>query len=148
MFSAAIVLRYKMPKKERPFALGKKTNAWMWIIAGLGFCGALLAFVLSFVPPSQIDTGNNTTWFTILVIGCVIFVAIPFIIYAMRKPSWKDPNAVFQPFHWEIPSETQTATVSASIPVNPVSQPNQAPNVPKPQQPGTNMPTPENNTTV
>ena len=26
---------------------------------------------------------------------------IPFVIYAMRKPSWKDPNAEFAPFHWE-----------------------------------------------
>ena len=144
MFSGAIVLRYKMPKKERPFALGKKTNLWMWIIAGLGFCGALLAFVLSFVPPSQINTGNNTTWFTILVIGCVIFIAIPFIIYALRKPSWKDPNAEFQPFHWEIPAEPQTATVSATASSSaPAGQTNSTPKSPNPQQPGANKPAPE-----
>ena len=116
----------------------------MWIIAGLGFCGALLAFVLSFVPPSQINTGNNTTWFTILVIGCVIFIAIPFIIYALRKPSWKDPNAEFQPFHWEIPAEPQTATVSATASSSaPAGQTNPTPKSPNPQQPGANKPAPE-----
>jgi len=26
---------------------------------------------------------------------------IPYIIYAMRKPSWKDPEAEFARFHWE-----------------------------------------------
>ena len=28
-------------------------------------------------------------------------VVIPFIIYAMRKPSWRDPSAEFAPFHFE-----------------------------------------------
>lgn len=101
MFSAVIVLRYKMPKANRPFAIGKKSNGWVWIVGGVGFLGALLAFILSFIPPSQINTGSNSVWFTVLIIGCLLFVAIPFMIYAMRKPSWKDPNSQFAPFHWE-----------------------------------------------
>ena len=35
----------------------------MWLLGCLGFCGALLAFVLSFVPPGQISTGSNTVWY-------------------------------------------------------------------------------------
>lgn len=113
MFTAAIALRYKMPKADRPFAIGRKGNGLIWIVAGIGFLGALLAFILSFIPPSQIDTGSNTVWFTVLVLGCVIFVAIPLIVYAMRKPSWKDPNTVIQPFHWEVgAAETKTTPVS------------------------------------
>jgi phosphotransferase system glucose/maltose/N-acetylglucosamine-specific IIC component len=73
----------------------------MWIIAGLGFCGSLLAFVLSFIPPAQISTGNPKTWVAILVIGCIIVVVVPFIIYALRKPSWKSNDTDFAPFHWE-----------------------------------------------
>ena len=99
MFSAAIVLRYKMKDAKRPFRLGN--NLFMWIIGGLGFCGSLLAFVLSFIPPSQISTGNNTVWFSVLIIGVIVVVAIPFIIYALKKPSWVDQNAQFEPFHWE-----------------------------------------------
>ena len=103
MFSAAIVLRYKMKDTPRPFRLGKK-NGLMWLLGCLGFCGALLAFVLSFVPPSQIATGSNTVWFSVLVIGCVVVVGAPFVIYALRKPSWRDPQAAaeFAPFHWEV----------------------------------------------
>jgi hypothetical protein len=70
----------------------------------------LLAFVLSFIPPSQISTGSNTVWFTVLILGCAIFVALPFIIYAMRKPEWQDKSQdnQFQPFHWETPATAQT----------------------------------------
>ena len=105
MFAAGIVLRYKMKSTPRPFRLGKG-NGLMWLIGVVGFCGSLLAFVLSFVPPSQIATGSNKVWYSVLIIGCVVMVALPYIIYAMRKPSWRDPNAEFAPFHWEqIPAQ-------------------------------------------
>ena len=39
------------------------------LIGGLGFCGSLLAFVLSFIPPSQIAVGSNTVWFAVLIIA-------------------------------------------------------------------------------
>ena len=100
MFAAAIVLRYKMKDAERPFRLGKG-NGLMWFLGAMGFGGSLLAFVLSFIPPSQINTGNNTVWYSVLIIGCIVMVVIPFIIYAMRKPSWKDPASEFAPFHWQ-----------------------------------------------
>lgn len=102
MFSAAITLRYKMKNTPRPFRLGRG-NWLMWILGLLGFCGALLAFVLSFVPPAQIATGSKTVWYSVLIIGCIIVVCLPMIIYAKRKPSWRDPEAAkeFAPFHWE-----------------------------------------------
>ncbi len=100
MFAAAITLRYKMKSTPRPFRLGKG-NGLMWLLGVVGFCGSLLAFILSFVPPSQIATGSNKVWYSVLIIGCIVVVIVPFIIYAMRKPSWRDPNAEFAPFHWE-----------------------------------------------
>ncbi len=101
MFASAITLRYKLPKLERPFRLGAKGNGLMWILGGLGFCGSLLAFVLSFIPPSQISVGSNTVWFLVLILGAIIFVVIPFIIYANRKPSWKAADADIEKFEWE-----------------------------------------------
>jgi amino acid transporter len=100
MFAAAIVLRYKMKDAERPFRLGKG-NGLMWIMGSVGFAGSLLAFVLSFIPPGQIQTGSNTVWYAVLIIGCIVMVIVPFIIYRMRKPSWRDPQTDFAPFHWE-----------------------------------------------
>ena len=101
MFAAAIYLRYNMKKTERPFRIGSKGNGLMWLIAGVGFLGSLLAFVLSFIPPGQIAVGSNAMWYSVLVIGCIVVVAVPLIIYALRKPSWKDESATFEPFHWE-----------------------------------------------
>ena len=107
MFAAAITLRYKMRDTDRPFRLGKG-NALMWLLGGLGFCGSLLAFVLSFIPPGQIAVGSKAVWFSVLIIGCIVVVIIPFIIYAMRKPSWQDASTIaeFAPFHWEEPAST------------------------------------------
>lgn len=114
MFSGAIALRYKMKKLNRPFRIGKSGNGLMWFVGGLGFCGSLLAFILSFIPPSQISTGSNTVWFSVLIIGAIIVVVAPFIIYASKKPSWVDPNSNFEPFHWEVQAQPATANVSAS----------------------------------
>ena len=114
MFSGAIALRYKMKKLDRPFRIGKSGNGLMWFIGGLGFCGSLLAFILSFIPPSQISTGSNTVWFSVLIIGAIIVVVAPFIIYAAKKPSWKDPDTDFEPFHWEVQPQTVTAGVTAN----------------------------------
>ena len=101
MFASAIRLRYKLPQLERPFRLGAKGNGLMWLLGGMGFCGSLLAFVLSFIPPSQIAVGSNAVWYAILIIGAIVFVVIPYIIYAMRKPSWKAPDANIEKFEWE-----------------------------------------------
>ena len=101
MFAAAIYLRYNMKDVARPFRIGSKGNGLMWIIGGLGFLGSLLAFILSFIPPGQIAVGSNAMWYSVLVIGCIVVVVAPLIIYAMRKPSWKDASTNFEPFHWE-----------------------------------------------
>ena len=101
MFAAAIYLRYSMKNAARPFRLGSKGNGVMWIVSGVGFLGSLLAFVLSFIPPAQISVGSNAVWYSVLIIGCAIVVIAPFVIYAMRKPSWEDKSARFEPFHFE-----------------------------------------------
>ena len=101
MFAAAIYLRYIMKDTPRTFRIGKKGNFLMWFISGVGFLGSLLAFILSFIPPSQIAIGSNAVWYAVMFGGCIVFVAVPFIIYALRKPSWQDKDSQIQPFHWE-----------------------------------------------
>ena len=124
MFAAAIVLRYKMKSTPRPFRLGKG-NGMMWLIGLVGFFGSMLAFVLSFVPPGQIATGSNTVWYSVLVIGCIVVVAAPFVIYALRKPSWRDLQAAaeFAPFHWEKPGQPAPAAAATSSPTNAAPKP-------------------------
>jgi len=121
MFAAAIYLRYSQPNRPRPYRI-PGGDAGMWLIGGLGFLGSLLAFVLSFIPPSQISVGSPATYVEILIGLTVLFVILPFVIYAVRKPHWRDPETDFAPFTWETegvhpgvpnPSKTPAASVKA-----------------------------------
>ena len=73
-----------------------------WLIGIVGIVGEILATVLSFFPPSQINTGSPVTYIAILVVGCSVLLAVPFIVYDRRKASWRDKNTDFYPFYWEI----------------------------------------------
>ncbi|MGL4454874.1 MAG: putative glutamine/gamma-aminobutyrate antiporter GadC [Plesiomonas sp.] len=87
LFAAAIYLRYKEPETPRPYRVpGGKVG--MWIIAGAGFIGSVLACVLSFIPPSQISVGDPSSYVIILIVGTVCFFVVPLIVYACRKPAW------------------------------------------------------------
>ncbi|MDE5724510.1 MAG: APC family permease, partial [Duncaniella sp.] len=101
MFASAIRLRYNMKDAPRPYRLGKSGNGVMWLIAGVGVIGSLLAFIFSFFPPSQIEMGSNAVWFSVLIFGTILFVVLPFIILAFKKKSWNSMGTDFVPFHWD-----------------------------------------------
>ncbi|MDE6438745.1 MAG: APC family permease, partial [Muribaculaceae bacterium] len=107
MFAAVIYLRYSMKNARRPFRIGKNGNSLLWLVAGVGFLGSLLAFVLSFFPPDQIAMGSTTVWYSVLFGGVALFVILPFIILAFRKPSWVNPKSDFVPFHWQTDPASQ-----------------------------------------
>lgn len=120
MFAAAIYLRYSQPNRPRPYRI-PGGDIGMWLIGGLGFLGSLLAFVLSFIPPSQISVGSPATYVEILIGLTVLFVIIPFVIYAVRKPHWRDPETDFAPFTWEsegvhpgLPNASKTPTAAVT----------------------------------
>lgn len=87
LFVSVIYLRYKEPNTPRPYRVPGGIIG-LWIIAGIGLLGSILAFILSFIPPSQISIGSPSVYVGILIIGSIIFMIIPFIIYACRRPSW------------------------------------------------------------
>ena len=85
MYAAAIHLRYTQPDVPRAFMIpGGKTG--IWIVSGFGFLAMVLLFILALVPPSQIREGG---WFmTCMIIGTLVVVAIPLLIYAIKKQAW------------------------------------------------------------
>lgn len=101
IYAACIWLRHTQPNKKRGFKIPGGAFG-IWFVTILGILGAFLALVLSFVPPSQISTGSPAVYIGILGLGVAIFFALPFVVYANRKKSWKDPNTTFEPFDWEI----------------------------------------------
>lgn len=105
IYYAFIRLRHTEPNVKRGFRVpGGEFGKWLVTI--VGFLGAAVAMVLSFVPPSQINTGSPVTYVVILVAGSIVFLAVPFIVYAKRKASWRDPQTDFEPFDWEIEGRT------------------------------------------
>ena len=103
MFAAGIYLRYAAPDVPRAFRIPGGKTLGMWLIGGLGMLGSLVAFIFSFIPPGQIPVGSPVAYVGILIAGVVVFAGLPFLIYAMRRPGWADPDAVaeFEPFSWE-----------------------------------------------
>ncbi|MGL5186109.1 MAG: hypothetical protein ACRC8L_04595, partial [Plesiomonas shigelloides] len=51
-------------------------------------CATGVAFILSFMPPSQIVVGSAALYVGILIVGAIGFVSVPFILYALRRPEW------------------------------------------------------------
>ena len=87
MFISAIVLKYKKPHVERPYSVpGGKPG--MWIVAGIGLLAAIFALSLGFFPPAQLQTGSVWFFEGFLIIGLILVIGIPQLIYTFRKESW------------------------------------------------------------
>ena len=92
IFWAVVRLRYTEPDAERPFRVpGGK--AGLWIIAGVGAVAVAYAFILGFVPPSQISTVSPYIYPWIMAIGTAVFVVPAFIYYRLKQPSWATSGA-------------------------------------------------------
>jgi len=88
LFPAALALRYFKPKVARPYRIpyGK---AGIWTTSVVGFLAALFALIISFFPPEQIQIGGLLRYELLLLIGFFVIVALPLVIYALRKSHWK-----------------------------------------------------------
>ncbi|MCM1332369.1 MAG: amino acid permease [Bacteroides sp.] len=101
IYGAFLRLRRTQPNKQRGFKV-PGGNLGKWIVSIVGMAGAILALVLSYIPPAQISTRSPVVYVGIIVIGVGVFVALPLVVYANRKPSWRNPDAHFYPFDWQI----------------------------------------------
>ena len=101
IYFAFIRLRHTQPQKQRGFRIpgGKLGEV---VVAGIGILGAVVAMVLSFFPPSQINTGSPVVYVLIIFCGALLFFCVPLIVFSKRKPSWRNPKANFYPFDWQI----------------------------------------------
>jgi len=113
MFAAAIRLRYTQPNRPRPYHV-PGGRAGMWIVGGIGFLGSLVALLFSFIPPAQIAVGSPVLYVGLLVALSVIFVAVPFLVYRLRKDKWRDPQSDFAPFTWESENHDPSAVTLSS----------------------------------
>ncbi|MEU7378338.1 amino acid permease [Streptomyces albidoflavus] len=88
MYASAIRLRRTHPDLPRSFRIpGGRVG--MLLFAGVGFLAVAFAFVVSFIPPTQLPVGNPLTYVLLVVGGTIVFTVLPLLIYARRKPSWR-----------------------------------------------------------
>lgn len=101
IYAAFVRLRRTDNARKRGFRV-PGGNVGKWITATVGIFGAIVALVLSCLPPSQIDTGSKIFYVSTIVVGTAIFCALPFVIFAFRKPQWRNPDTHFEPFNFEL----------------------------------------------
>lgn len=101
IYMAFLRLRRTEPNAHRGFRIpgGRFIE---WLIGIVGIVGVIFASVLSFFPPSQINTGSPTVYVTILIVGVLFFFFLPLVVYALRRPDWKNAKSDFYPFNWQI----------------------------------------------
>ncbi len=91
MFAAGIKLRYKYPDVKRAYRI-PGGNIGMWIFGGLGVLAMVFVIVISMFPPSKLAVGSPLFYVLFQLIGLIVFLIIPIIIYARRKPNWKSES--------------------------------------------------------
>lgn len=101
IYAAFFRLRRTEPNVKRGYRV-PGGNIGKWIVTVIGMVGGIAALVMSFLPPGQINTGSPVVYIGILLIGTIVIISIPFIVYARRKKTWRDPKTDFYPFNWMI----------------------------------------------
>ena len=87
MFISAIVLRYTHPNVPRLYRI-PSPHKGIWIVSIIGIASCLFAIGIAFIPPAIFDTGSTFNYELIMVGSLIVLSSIPFIVHAMRKPSW------------------------------------------------------------
>ena len=88
MFAAGVRLRYTHPKVPRRYRV-PFGNVGMWLLAIVGSLAGLVGIVFAFMPPANVPDRMKPSYISVVLLGFVIFTAMPFAIYALRKPGWR-----------------------------------------------------------
>jgi amino acid transporter len=88
MFAAGVRLRYTHPKVPRRYRV-PFGNVGMWLLAIVGSLAGLVGIVFAFMPPANVPDRMKPSYISVVLLGFVIFTAMPFAIYALRKPEWR-----------------------------------------------------------
>lgn len=83
MFLAGIKLRFKFPNHKRLFLIPGGLLG-VTFVAGIGIVGVLTTFLVSFMPPQDIDVGSVVNYEYWLVGGLIIMCLPPFIAQALE----------------------------------------------------------------
>lgn len=84
VFAAALWLRYKDPKIHRPFRVPGGTLG-IWLVSIIGILACCFGFWISFVPPSQLETGDRTQYQGMLALSFIVLSLLPIYMSILRR---------------------------------------------------------------
>ena len=93
LFLGYIKLVLKMPEKKRAYNVpgGKPVKL---LVATTGFLVSLVAFIISFYPPSGLPGADGSEMYiSLLIISFIVVGLIPFVVYALHDKTGKKPRA-------------------------------------------------------
>lgn len=79
MYLTGMRLRKTQPNLVRPYQVPGGKNGMM-IFGGIGFVAVAFAFVLCFIPPTQLPISSPNDYILFIVVGVLVFVLLPLII--------------------------------------------------------------------
>ena len=93
MFITAVKLRRDQPDHPRGYRA-----PFLGLLCVVGFLSTIAAFFIGFVPPSQFSSDSVFLYVAIIGGGVgIIGLLIPFLLYKLRKPSWKVDRSGSEP---------------------------------------------------
>jgi amino acid transporter len=84
MFAAVIRLRYTHPDVARPYRIPGGLPG-VWLVGGVGLVGCVVSFLLGFIPPSQLKTGDTVVYVLLLAAAVVVLSLPPFVFAALDR---------------------------------------------------------------
>ncbi|MCB2188952.1 MAG: amino acid permease [Deltaproteobacteria bacterium] len=96
MYAAAIKLRFTRPDLPRSYQVpGGRLG--LCVVAGVGLLGVCFSLLVGFFPPSNLPVGSPALYVGLVAAGMVVFIGLPLVIHAMKKPSWRAGGASTPP---------------------------------------------------
>ena len=82
MFMAYFVLVARHSDRKRGYEI-KGGKVVKYIVAGVGLISSTIILILSFFPNTSADAGNDTIYSIILIVGFIIIITLPNVIYQL-----------------------------------------------------------------
>ncbi len=83
MFAAVVRLRYTQPKTPRPYEIPGGLGG-VWFISIIGFLSCAFGFLIVFLPPSQLNTGDQMI-FQIMLLASLLALSVPPLVLMVYR---------------------------------------------------------------
>ncbi|MGY1706618.1 amino acid permease [Geodermatophilus sp. SYSU D00697] len=91
VFASVIRLRHTRPDVPRPYRIPGGLPG-VWLVGGVGLAGCAVSFLLGFVPPSQLQTGDPVVYVLLLALATVVLSLPPFVFALLsRRRAAREP---------------------------------------------------------